>query len=176
MATTRGLAAGLEQLQDVAGLARVDGRHGLVGQDHAASLVEGAAHGDPLLLAAGELAHRLEELLLQAEVPEEGAQLLHHPAAGLHEVHETGQGRVPVQAAGVDVVEGRQLRHQGVVLVHAGAVGGTAGLERPEQGRLAGAAGADDDHLLAALHPQVDAAQGLGGSGADVLVPQLEER
>ena len=148
-----------DQLQHGPGLQRVDGGHRLVPEDDVAAAVHGAADRDPLLLPSREVADPVEHLLLHAEGGEDRTDLPDLLAPRPDEIQQVGRGRALVEAADVDVVEGRQLRHQRVVLVDERALLLAQFVQLFQQGGLADTAGADDDDLLPGADAQGEAGQ-----------------
>ena len=148
-----------DQLQHGPGLQRVDGGDRLVPEDDVAAAVHGAADRDPLLLPSREIADPVEHLLLHAEGGEDRTDLPDLLAPRPDEIQQVGRGRALVEAADVDVVERRQLRHQRVVLVDERALLLAQFVQLFQQGGLADAAGADDDDLLPGADAQGEAGQ-----------------
>jgi hypothetical protein len=165
----------------------VEGRGGLVEQHHLGLHGQGPGDGDPLLLATGELARILAGLLgdptrSSISIAELLGLALGHPAhlAGRKgdvvehgHVGEEVEGLEDHPGLPADLLDVLDVVAEldpvdddpsGVVLLQA--------VDASDQGRLARAGGADDDHHLLAAHPHVDVLEGL--EVAEVLVDALE--
>ena len=139
----------------------------LVEEEHLRVAHDGAAHGDPLALAARELARQAVEQVREAQ----------NLGGAIHPLADHGLVRLAQPQAEAHVLAHRHVRVEGVVLKHHGDV---AGLRRhvvhhliadrdlavvdvleagdhPEQRRLAAARRADQDQELAVLDVDRDA-------------------
>src|ERR1700761_4455528 len=164
----------VEHLHDADRGGRVDVSGGLVGQQDHRPVHERAGHGDPLLLAAGQLVGHPVVLALQADqVDDLGHDLADEPAGLADDLQ--GEGHVLV-----DVL----VRQQPEVLEHAAdpaaehghapvrqpgqvapghpdtAVGGSLFLEhQPQESRFTRAGRADEKDKFALLHANTDVLQ-----------------
>jgi hypothetical protein len=159
----------------------VDGAERLVHQQHRRVGGQGARHPDPLLLAAGELARvaAVELGRLQAHQVEHLLHPVPHPRLGPaeHPGHQRDvlrDGHVREEAGRLDGIADLAAQldrvHPGdVLLADADTAGG--GLDQPvdhlEEGGLAAAGGADEDHRLPGLDLHAHVVHG-GSGGARI--------
>ena len=144
-----GLVAPDDLLEDGGALDVVEGGDGFVAEDDGAAVVEGAGDGGALLLAAGEGAGRGAELVREADLVEDIADLGEFAGAGPDEDAEVVEGGGAVQAAHEDVVEDAEGGDEGGALGDEGGLASEALVEEVEQGALAGAGAAEEGDALA---------------------------
>ena len=185
-----------EEVHDLPPALGIQAGDGLVCQDGAGVLHEHPRERDPLLLAAGEEAGALVELVGDADAGEggPGGLDLERP----EEREERPRRRPAAEVAGVHVVDDLEVLDEVELLVDGADLGleaaacgrgeraevraegqdlARARMERPveeaDEGALAGAARADERHPLALLDAEVDAgervevAKGLPGLAQD---------
>ena len=176
-----------EQAQDLPPGDGVQGRHRLVRQQDGGVPHQGAGDGHPLLLPAGEVFHRLLQLVRQPDLSQDRGGLF-GPLPSERPQQGGGQGHV--RQAGVQhVLDGGQVLHQAEILID----GADPLLERPlfpasggfkvrpaiedftaaaqlrsiqdaEQGGFPGAGRADDREKLAVAQGEADIPQHLAGT------------
>ncbi len=151
---------GARQLfENEAALHPVKGRDRLVGEQDRAPVVEGAGHGDALLLPAGQGTGLVAQPVGEADPGEHGAHRVEVGPRRPDEVAQVVRRPIPIEAAHVDVVEHRQGPHQSRRLRHQGDLPGNLRLDEPDQGGLARAGAAEQRHLLARMDHEIDAIQ-----------------
>jgi len=155
----------------------VEGAGRLVRQDHLAAVDEGAGNADPLLLAAGELARLVVEPAAEPESLQQAlgprlACIAGQPGIESGQRHVVAGTEIPQQVvalkdeAEVLAAQGRQrIGRQPACLPSSHPIATLARLieaaQNVEQGRFAGAGGADDGHHLAPRYGQIDALEHL---------------
>src|SRR5260370_19803666 len=178
-----GLAQGAHDFEHRADELRIEGAGRLVEQHYPWLERDRARDGDPLLLAARELARRVVGAIGQPDPFQRGAaqsvglgaRLARHLAQGERHVAKRRHVRIEVEvlehhadplAGMVDV--GSRIEHVDAVDRHRAGARFFQPVETAQQRRLAPARGPDDEHQLALGHFQVDALQDM--KGAEMLV------